>query len=159
MIKYYKKLLMVSGIAALSLPLSAESVIKVTQMDESAVSVPLNTGTKISFSQTGVDMANEGADIISFPYADIKAISFGHTSGVTGISMQRTFGLRQNPVENALEVVGHDGSPSDLFISSMAGVRMKSVKKWNGEAIDVSSLPSGVYILSINNKSIKFIKK
>lgn len=157
--KRHIRLFVASFIVALSFPLFADSVVKVRDAEDKVIEVPLNLGTKITFAKSGVSIANDGAEAVLFPYQDVKAISFGKGSGVKEFQTRNSLGLRQNPVYSNLEVSGHDGAPADLCVISMSGARMMKISGWTGETVDVSALPVGVYILSINNNNIKFIKK
>ena len=155
----HMRLLMASGVLASAALLYAENEIKVTSSDDKTVTTPLNLATKISFGQNGIEISNEGSDIINIPYADAQTISFGVKSEVKFLQSQSRLALRHNPVESTLEITGHDGKPTNLSISALSGTRILSIKAWNGENVDVSSLASGIYILNINNNPIKFIKK
>lgn len=60
-----------------------------------------------------------------------------------------------NPVEKVITVVGLDEN-ADLKIVDMKGTLVKSV---SGQSIEVEDLKSGMYLLSVNGKVVKFIKK
>lgn len=60
-----------------------------------------------------------------------------------------------NPVSHTLRIQGVDENTS-LEVYNLTG---KSVIKDKGTELDVTSLTQGTYILRINNKYVKFIKK
>ena len=140
--------------------LHAEKTVKVTAPDGTPTRMALSTGTRISFPVTGAEIANPGEETVSIPYSRIQSISFDDT----GLGVDRTVSnialrVRRNPVESLLEVSGHNGAVARLSIASAGGARMIGIREWKGEPVDVSSLAPGIYILTIDNTSIKFIKK
>lgn len=157
--KRHMRLFVASCVVALSFPLFADSVVKVRDPEDKVVEVPLLTSTKITFGESGLSIANEGADALVLAWPNVNSISFGEVSGVKVLKPENSLGLRRNPVYSSLEVTGHDGNVTDLHVISMSGAIMVNVAGWNGEDVDVSAIPAGVYILSINNNNIKFIKK
>lgn len=159
--RHLRFLLMAGALAiAGTTSLQAEKTVKVTAPDGTADSMPLTTGTRISFVATGIDVANPGETTVSIPYSGIQSISFENTDvSAAGPVNADVVRLRHNPVESLLEFTGHDGRPARLSITSTGGARMLSLRAWKGEAVDVSSLTPGIYLLTIDNKTIKFIKK
>lgn len=127
------------------------------------VEVPLTAELKLSFTTDGFTVGAENVgNARKFSYADVEKITFGEgTSGIcdvidAGVSLT----LAENPVGDLLVVNGHDSSsPATLRINALNGSQVVLIDGWNGEAVDASKLTSGLYILSINSKTIKFIKK
>lgn len=60
-----------------------------------------------------------------------------------------------NPVSNTLNIMGVDESAT-LAVYNLSG---KCIMKENGNTLNVSSLSQGTYILQIDGKFVKFIKK
>ena len=72
------------------------------------------------------------------------------------------FAIYPNPVGNQLNISGNLGKVKSLQIYDMTGKLMKDISNTlNSEhkSIDVSQLIPNTYILRIDGKSIKFIKK
>lgn len=57
-----------------------------------------------------------------------------------------------------LSASGIDGT-AEAAVYSIGGQKVIDLKAWNGIAVSTASLESGVYILKVNNKSFKFVKK
>ena len=51
------------------------------------------------------------------------------------------------------------GGVADAAVYSMGGEKVLGLKGWNGKPVSVASLGRGVYIIKVNNKSFKFVKK
>ncbi|MBD5269412.1 MAG: T9SS type A sorting domain-containing protein [Bacteroides sp.] len=144
---------------------SANTTMTVTYFDDSreATVVNLLDGSRLVFGgEPAFDFSNCGSAPGRINVADVKRITFeGKWTGVEGVSKEATsLRLRSNPVEAILSVEGYDGSkPAVVSIYSIAGREALPVENWKGEDINVSHLPTGVYILRINNSTLKFIKK
>lgn len=88
----------------------------------------------------------------------IESIKFtGNWSGIEVAATETSFALRNNPVGDLLEFTGNleCGSIGRIFdLSGRETVRFV----WQNAPVNVSQLSSGVYILNINNTSIKIVK-
>lgn len=125
----------------------------------SSASFPLTIDTRVAFGEKGVSVIN-GTKTETVDWKDVQSVSFGGVSGVEALSAETTaWSLRESPVGNSIEVVGCDTLPARLTVTSLNGAAAISIDGWNGEPVDASSLPAGIYIININNSSLKFIKK
>lgn len=155
------QLTLAAALTAFALPVNAENVVEVHAPDNGGVTTALlSTGTVISFKTNGFEIATDGSATTNVSYADAEKITF-KTSGssVSTVDAKSTMRLRRNLVESMLEMEGHDGKSTRLTVNSLSGLTLISFKEWNGEAIDVTSLIPGIYLLNINNLTFKFIKK
>ena len=78
------------------------------------------------------------------------------------LNQNAQFEIYPNPVGNQLNINGNLGKVKSLQIYDMTGKLMKDISNTlNSEhkSIDVSQLIPNTYILRIDGKSIKFIKK
>ena len=137
---------------------SADASVVVASANSSA-SFPLTIDTRIAFGDKGVSVIN-GTQTETVDWKDVQSVSFAGVSGIAAVSAETPgWSLRESPVGNTIEVVGCDVLPARLSVVSLNGAGAISIDGWNGEAIDASSLPAGIYIININNSSLKFIKK
>lgn len=159
-------------IAALALTLmvgtaAAETTLKVTFLDESRPDIvaQITPESKLNFGGTPYfDFTKCTGAEGRIAIAVVKRITFSGTwMGVEAPKAETaaaTLRLRNNPVESVLAVEGFDtSSPAQLSVFSIAGREVIRVRSWRGEDIDVSTLPQGVYILRINQSTLKFVKK
>lgn len=122
--------------------------------------VAVNLNTKIKFSSTGMEVYDGQTQIASFAYADCAKVTFLSTeSGIEAVGNEAALTLLTNPAYDQLEFSGFDGIPAQLAIYSVNGQRMAYVSAWQGQPVDVSRLPQGLYLLTVNNSTFKFIKK
>lgn len=121
---------------------------------------PLTVDTKISFSATEI-LIDNGGNIQSAPYSDLSKVRFQTSaSGIAPVQDEAAgYALLQNPVESLLHIAGYAGHPVPLAVTAMNGHTVYRTSAWQGEAIGVESLNPGLYLVTIDNKTIKFIKK
>lgn len=89
---------------------------------------------------------------------NINAIRFtGEWSGVEESVADPSLRLLENPVKSVIILEGVTNTDSVGVVYDLAG---RTVLRfvWNGDPVDASSLPSGIYILNIENNAIKFVK-
>ena len=67
-------------------------------------------------------------------------------------------GWKQLSAYNTISVAGL-AKAENAAIYSIGGEKVVNLMSWNGSPVNVGSLSNGVYILKVNNKSFKFIKK
>ncbi|TRW23526.1 T9SS type A sorting domain-containing protein [Flavobacterium zepuense] len=79
------------------------------------------------------------------------------TSGIASVTAKE-INIYPNPTKNILNIQSFDSANSQFSITDVMGRLVKS-GTINNQTIDVSSLPSGLYILAIDGKSTKFIKE
>lgn len=99
---------------------------------------------------------------IAIPTSDVKSFNFSTIPGVDW----GTAGIDEVPSEAASIVVNElsvelDNIPASSHISlvNLAGQTVKSFQASGSVSIATGSLANGIYILSINNKSIKIALK
>ena len=85
-----------------------------------------------------------------------KKLLFAHyaPTSIDGIGEVSVY-IFPNPVSNTLNIMGVDESAT-LAVYNLSG---KCIMKENGNTLNVSSLSQGTYILQIDGKFVKFIKK
>ena len=87
---------------------------------------------------------------------EYKKLLFAHDAptSIDGIGEVSVY-IFPNPVSNTLNIMGVDESAT-LAVYNLSG---KCIMKENGNTLNVSSLSQGTYILQIDGKFVKFIKK
>lgn len=128
---------------------------------ESVGEVVVTIDSKIVFTTDGVQILDKESQTAIFPYADISTLSFStpEETGVASVAERGTIRLLENPVSSMLRISAPDNLTSSLTIHDISGSIRISLRKWDGEAVDVSNLSPGIYFVKINNTTLKFIKK
>lgn len=116
--------------------------------------------SRIRFSQEGVEVYEGETKAALFPYDKTASLAFiTHGSGVAGVSAESPLRLAENPVGDRLELTGASGDTCPLTVFDLSGAACVSLPRWNGEAVDVSRLAPGLYLVTVNSTTLKFIKK
>lgn len=160
------KLLSIIGFSALALNVSAADedqtvrvVAKNAEGDPLAV-VPVNLESKIRFTSDKVEFYDGETMKNGFPYSSFSTLSFlTPGTGVSSVKTQSPFGLAENPVGDTLRVKGYEGTPVPLVIAGLGGDVKLRISAWGGDPVDVSSLLPGLYFVTVNRTTLKFIKK
>lgn len=117
--------------------------------------------SKLRFSESGVDVYHGETLAAVFHYSDISKISFryGNGVGVEAVNAGGKLRLLDNPVAETLELTGFSGEPVQLKVTDLGGSIRAIVKEWNGESVNVADLTPGLYFVTVDKTTLKFIKK
>lgn len=84
------------------------------------------------------------------------------TASIDDLEASKLFSVHPNPADSFLNIVSEE-SVSDVNVSNLLGQRVISNATLNNNRVDVSSLTSGIYIISAvigdNATSLRFVKK
>lgn len=121
----------------------------------------LSSIEKVTFSKTGFSILLKNETKEDFSFENVTKITFGGKDGVKAEMADRfDLTVSPNPVGATLNVKGYNATePAQLVIYSVAGGEVLRANAWKGESLDVAHLASGIYILKIDNQTLKFIKK
>ena len=140
----------------------ADSVIEIHPFGSGSEveTVSISTDLKIDFVDTGFDFIRGVSDVVgSYEYSDVEKIVFKANSSIESIANSIDVIVTPNPVVDMLTLRGADALVgSEINVYSIDGQNKLRISEWNGESIDVSDLPSGIYIINTQSKNLKFVK-
>lgn len=97
------------------------------------------------------------AKITVFPMADIRKVTFSSaTTGVAQNAAEKDIVVFPNPVQDRM-FLSNVEKGAQLSIYNLQGVLVAEMT-YSEEGVDVSSLPAGSYLLSVNGVSVKVNK-
>lgn len=133
------------------------------------ITLKLNSGNKsykiddvksITFDGASmkVNKLNDEAD--TYPFADIVSISFDTATGVDNLQVAGSkLTISVEPGSDIIRIGGYDAKQNyDVSVFSLTGEKVLAINGWKGDGVSVGSLPKGVYVLKINNTTLKFRK-
>ena len=138
--------------------------------DDDGFVVRMNNGTaeafkfsetkKITFNADGFNVIDtQSKNVGTYLFEEVAKITFDNE--LTGIEQAISDGedvmFRLSADRQSVEVSGI-GADSVMRLHSITGTTVMSTASFNGSSVDISNLPEGIYILSINNKTFKFKK-
>ncbi|MBR5843662.1 MAG: T9SS type A sorting domain-containing protein [Bacteroidaceae bacterium] len=160
--KKYYPMIAVALMMSLATLSKADLAIKIHSYDTEAqpVEFALSEISKVQFGTGNFSvLLSEGEAGGSFDFRNVSKISFGEVSAVETVDRDAVMVVTPNPVRNILVLNGGQslyGSEMNLY--SVTGMHVLRVATWQGESIDVSHLPAGVYVINIQSETIKFVK-
>ena len=112
---------------------------------------------KITFDNGNLLLSTNGSDDFELPLDNILKIFFKEgDAGVDRIVTDANLKLVRNS-RNSIGVTGLE-TAADARIVNTAGSIVMMQRQWNGSDLDISALPSGVYVLVVGNNIFKFSK-
>ncbi len=154
--------LIVATLCLISLSTSAKMLIRIQPYESGATptDVAISDISQIKFDPSELSILYENStDVLYFDYRQIERISFINDASIEAIENDTQVVLSPNPARDILSIRGGDELlGSDIKIFSATGAYVMGVAQWDGNTINVSHLPSGVYFINIQNTTLKFIK-
>jgi len=123
---------------------------------------PLGTLKKFTFSGNSLLVNYLSGPVETYSLDNISKLSF--KSAVTGVDNLSLTGngimkVYPNPVSDVIYIQNAPETAFTVSIYRMNGVLILTTKISSGsKSIDVSYLPSGLYLLNVNNRTFKFVK-
>lgn len=151
-----KLLLFVSLVVGLGSSFAQDIVVQTSSGGQT--SVPLDNVRKITFDNGNMVLSTNGNEDFELPLDDIMKILFDEDgSNVDRIVADTNLQLVRNS-RNTIGITGLE-TTADAHIVNTAGSIVMIQRQWNGSDIDISALPSGVYVLVVGTNNIfKFSK-
>lgn len=166
MMKKMSKILLpvVAVLCALPARADGEVTLQVVANDAEDTEIgraPVTLESKLCFSDKEVEVYSGETLSAVFGYSGLTSLTFVYdtTTGIASEGALDMLRLRQNPVDDNLGFVGFAGEQASLTLSALNGETVVNIPEWGGEDIYVGSLPTGLYLVTVNNTTFKFIKK
>lgn len=167
--KFCKRLAAVGAcfmtLVAASPSLLAEHVVVYPSTDEAPFSFDLKELAHISFEGKNVVFTSLTGATRSMAMCEVSELRFSNEA-YSGVESLATDGVAlsvyPNPTADILYLCLPDGiepAAASVAIYSVNGKQMWAADGLATSSLDVSRLAQGVYILTVNNHSIQFIKK
>lgn len=135
----------------------AQTNVKLTFQDASTQEIEVSAYGKIYFSDNYMFIDNGNALPYSFAVSNIRNMVFDEVLGIHDL-VTETFKVYPNPAYNTLYFSSNDFEIHPYSLFSIDGRLLLHGEVQNGDPISVSGIPAGLYILKINNTSLKINK-
>jgi len=135
----------------------AQTKVTLTFLNASTQEIEVSAAGKIYFADDYMYI-DDGASLpYSFAVSDIRKMQFAESTGIEEI-VTESFKVYPNPVRNELYISSDDFQPHPYQLYSTDGRLLLQGESQEGSPVNVSTLPTGLYILKINNSSFKINK-
>lgn len=121
---------------------------------------PLSEVKRVAFAERSVDFLDQNQQSMGrHALSEIKKIVFSAgTAGIAPVASETTE-LTLTQRQGVLTLSGPEAAlRGAAAIYATDGRLLFLDKNWQGEAIDASALPAGIYLLKVNTKTFKFRK-
>jgi len=121
----------------------------------------INTLDRITFSRGNVILKKTDSSLISFVFTNIDRLSFGVFSGLPETFKDET-SIRVYPIPatNFIMLKNLPEGEVNIQIFRLDGVVLMNKKLSDStQQIDISNFANGLYLLKVNNKTLKFTKQ
>lgn len=143
--------------ALLAFQTAAQTRFTLTFQDASSQEIEVSAAGKIYFDNNYMYIDDGTAVPYSFAVANIRKMTFDEVLGMREI-VSENFKVYPNPARNELYINGDEFGPYPYVLFSMDGRLLLQGEVQNGDAIQIGDIPTGLYILKINNTSLKINK-
>ncbi|MGN0225468.1 MAG: T9SS type A sorting domain-containing protein [Prevotella sp.] len=136
-----------------------QSMLVVTPLDNNAEKLVTNIADirKVSFGSGQMTITSNNGNVSSIAMNSVMSLKF--TDDANFISALKDGKSTIAPYCNG-EWMGVNGlnGEAKAIVCDTAGRIVMSLDRWNGSPVSIATLPKGVYILKVNDSSIKFTK-
>ena len=140
--------------------MQAQVKLVVHSVDGSFLEASLGEVKSLAFNESGFAVNSlEGQTLGNFVFGNVKKIEFVSVATGVGEVVETSSKLGLSVSRNALKVTGwvaNESAPVQIY--GVSGQCLYSDADWNGSVINIATLPSGVYVLKVNNETFKFRK-
>lgn len=139
---------------------SAQVQLLVVPNDGSATKrINLDDIKYIEFPAPGEAFSIETSDLRwSYSYDFVRSLKFdGLVNAVSGVNKEET-DLRITYRDGQILVSGLGNTPTQAVVYDLNGSSRIQIARYEGQPIDVSSLPKGAYIVRVGGKATKFLR-
>lgn len=161
--RFYKTILLLfPAIAGGWISMQAQDRLLVYTIGESAAkTISLENIRKITFSDDGFTIDGTGGDAAgTYTFTDVQSLKFDAlTTGICHPQATAGSDLRLYSRDGSLCADGlADDRTVQATLYTVSGRHVLSYSNWDGSPIQTATLPHGVYIFKVNNKTYKFTK-
>lgn len=140
--------------------IKAQNNLYVNQSAQSQVVYSLSSISRILTQESALLIKTTAGVSDTYTYSNLISLTFSATTSSEFISDKSDLILFPNPAVETIYINGLNSSHSDLKIYNISGGLVYSQKVNSSELqISVESLVPGLYLVRVNNKTIKFSKK
>ncbi len=153
-----RRLLAVAGMMASAVCFAQDEV--TINLSSGNKSYKIDDVKSITFDGASLKVHKQDSGTDAYPFSDIVKISFDTSSGVSGMKVAGgKLTISVAPGSDVIRIGGYDAKTRyDVAVYSLSGEKVIGIGGWKGEGVDIAPLAKGVYVLKINDTTVKFRK-
>ncbi|MEY2631129.1 MAG: hypothetical protein RLZZ469_2027 [Bacteroidota bacterium] len=139
----------------------AQTGVTVTYYTGTTQNFSIETNGKLYFENEELYLkSNSTTTPTVIPVSIIQKITFSNSLGVTTFGDNETnLTLYPNPASDLIKIGANSNGEIEVKMYTLTGQLVQQGKYFPNEAIDISALSGGIYLIQANGVTFKFIKK
>lgn len=155
------KKLLITLTLLLPLCLNAQTTVTVVYANGTTTQTLVDASGEIYFGIDYMAMlpSASSSDLTVIQMDEIDKVLFDGTANIVDLDGETTLSVSPNPTATWFTLSGLGSEPQTVTIYSLDGARMMEGSYADGEHIDVSTLPTGIYLVRADSVIVKLIKR
>jgi Secretion system C-terminal sorting domain len=140
---------------------TAQTGVTVTYYTGTTQNFSIETNGKLYFENEELYLkSNSTTTPTVIPVSIIQKITFSNTLGVTTFGQnENNLTLYPNPASDLIKIGANSNDVMEVKMYTLTGQLVQQGKYFPNEAIDISELSGGIYLIQANGVTFKFVKK
>lgn len=140
---------------------TAQTGVTVTYYTGTTQNFSIETNGKLYFENEELYLKlNSTTTPTVIPVSIIQKITFSNTLGVTTFGQnQNNLTLYPNPASDLIKIGANGNDAMEVKMYTLTGQLVQQGKYFPNEAIDISALSGGIYLIQADGVTFKFVKK
>jgi len=140
---------------------TAQTGVTVTYYTGTTQNFSIETNGKLYFENEELYLKlNSTTTPTVIPVSIIQKITFSNTLGVTTFGQnENNLTLYPNPASDLIKIGANSNDVMEVKMYTLTGQLVQQGKYFPNEAIDISALSGGIYLIQANGVTFKFVKK
>jgi hypothetical protein len=140
---------------------TAQTGVTVTYYTGTTQNFSIETNGKLYFENEELYLkSNSTTTPTVIPVSIIQKITFSNTLGVTTFGQnENNLTLYPNPASDLIKIGANSNDVMEVKMYTLTGQLVQQGKYFPNEAIDISALSGGIYLIQANGVTFKFVKK
>ena len=135
------------------------SMLVVVEKDGTVVETPIPDVARVDFDTFSLSVFSKDGESQKYDYDRVKRVELGKATGIALLEKDYRLAVWPTVTTSTINVSGTEANDM-INIYSLTGVQEISVRASEDvNVIDVTSLPSGQYVITAGKTSVRFIKK
>lgn len=138
----------------------SQSLLGINKTDGTEKQISLTTLHKLTFSASNLIINSVNGSTEEIPLLAIQKMVFNSSNGITPIKVNsRTLSAYPTPAKQTIWLKNAPEGELSIEIYALTGSRVANHKLSSAsQSIDVSHLPAGLYLMKVNQQTLKFTK-
>jgi hypothetical protein len=140
---------------------TAQTGVTVTYYTGTTQNFSIETNGKLYFENEELYLKlNSTTTPTVIPVSIIQKITFSNTLGVTTFGQnENNLTLYPNPASDLIKIGANGNDAMEVKMYTLTGQLVQQGKYFPNEAIDISALSGGIYLIQADGVTFKFVKK